>query len=303
MTTSLLKPQPASTALRRVTHRTRGVTRGPITRLMSPSDLGNLLKPFVFLDLFQIDLHDPRAGMSLHPHSGLATVTVVIDGDLRFDDPTDGTGHIAFGGFEWMRAGRGVWHGKELSGGQSLEAQGFQLWVALPPELELASSESQYVEAKQVPSAGPARVILGSYDGIRSPARAPDGVTYLLLRLAAREAWTFTPPVGQTVGWLAVASGRLVGDVPADAGEMIVFEASEAPVYLQSDATGPAVVVIGAAAPHGHDLHLGPYSVHTSELALHQGQANIERLRRLLVAAGDRRTAHGTIPAFRDEAD
>ncbi len=37
---------------RRIVHRTRGQRQGPITRLMSPSDLGNVLKPFVFLDLF-----------------------------------------------------------------------------------------------------------------------------------------------------------------------------------------------------------------------------------------------------------
>ncbi|QNM58911.1 hypothetical protein XHV734_0045 [Xanthomonas hortorum pv. vitians] len=34
--------------------RTRGTTRGPITRLMSPGDLGQLVKPFVFLDLFTV---------------------------------------------------------------------------------------------------------------------------------------------------------------------------------------------------------------------------------------------------------
>ena len=36
---------------REIVHRTSGQTRGPITRLMSPSDLGEILKPLVFLDL------------------------------------------------------------------------------------------------------------------------------------------------------------------------------------------------------------------------------------------------------------
>jgi hypothetical protein len=36
---------------RAIMHRTRGRTNGSITRLMSPSDLGEILKPFVFLDL------------------------------------------------------------------------------------------------------------------------------------------------------------------------------------------------------------------------------------------------------------
>src|SRR5712664_800609 len=43
------------TTERRIVHRTRGNRHGPISRLMSPSDLGELVKPFVFLDLFDID--------------------------------------------------------------------------------------------------------------------------------------------------------------------------------------------------------------------------------------------------------
>jgi hypothetical protein len=41
---------------RSVTYRTRGRAYGPIVRLMSPSDLGEVLKPFVFLDLFEADM-------------------------------------------------------------------------------------------------------------------------------------------------------------------------------------------------------------------------------------------------------
>jgi redox-sensitive bicupin YhaK (pirin superfamily) len=258
-----------------------------------------MLKPYVFLDLFDIDLHDPRAGFSLHPHSGLATITVITDGDLRFDDPADGTGHIGFGGFEWMRAGNGVWHGKELSGGTTPRAKGFQLWIALRPELEHEEADSQYVEARYVPTAGPAHVILGSYEGVRSPARAPEGVTYLLVKLAAGTTWTFTPPSTQSLAWMAVSTGRLIGEAAADAGEMVIFEQAAQPIKLEAGPTGDAVFVIGSAAPHPHDLHLGSYSVHTSSDSLAKGEANIERLRQLLLAAGDRRNASGTIPVFK----
>ena len=37
---------------RAIARRTRGQTHGPVTRLMSPADFGEILKPFVFLDLF-----------------------------------------------------------------------------------------------------------------------------------------------------------------------------------------------------------------------------------------------------------
>lgn len=298
--TTLIEKQPSASTARKVEHRTRGFTHGPITRLMSPGDLGHTLKPFVFLDLFDIDLHDPRGGPSVHPHSGLATITVIAEGDLRFEDATDGTGHIGFGGFEWMRAGAGVWHGKELSGGRSKRAKGFQLWISLRPDLEHAPVDSQYVEAAHVPTAGPAHVILGSYEGKQSPARAPDGVTYLLVKLQPGEKWTFSPPPNQTSSWLSIAKGRLLGDVLADAGEMLVFDKAGTPIALEAAADSEAIFVIGAAEPHPHDLHLGNYSVHTSQAALDKGEANIERLRKLLIAAGDRRTASGNIPVFRE---
>lgn len=298
-TTALLERSTASAPARRVRGRTRGMTHGPITRLMSPSDLGHMLKPFVFLDLFDVDLHDPRAGFSVHPHSGLATITVLTNGDLRFDDAQSGSGTIDYGGFEWMRAGGGVWHGKELTGGKSPKARGFQLWIALSPELENGPVDSQYVEARNVPRVGPAHVILGEHAGAKSPARSPDGVTYLLVTLPAGHRWTFAPPAGQTTAWLSVANGKLVGEQPATQGELALFESGTQPITLEAGAGEDAVFVIGSAVPHPHELHLGYYSVHTSAEALERGEANIERLRKLLVQAGDRRTAKGTIPVFR----
>lgn len=289
----------AVTAARRIIYRTRGSSHGSISRLMSPGDIGQLLKPFVFLDLFDLDLHDPRMQFSIHPHSGIATITVLADGDLRFDDPADGSGRIAFGGFEWMRAGGGVWHGKEMSAGDSPRVKGFQLWIALGSELEHETVDSQYVEAPSVPTVGPAHVILGTYQGVRSPARSPSGITYLILRLRAGMRWTFVPPEQQTVAWLAVASGGLQGENAATAGEMLVFEKSEQPFTVQAREDGDAVIVIGSAVPHAHELHLGRYSVHTSAESLVTGEANIERLRQLLTAAGDRRRPSGSVPVFR----
>ena len=60
-------------APREVVHRTQGRGGAPITRLMSPSDLGQYLKPFVFLDLIDAPSSIASAG-NLHPHSGIATI-------------------------------------------------------------------------------------------------------------------------------------------------------------------------------------------------------------------------------------
>jgi redox-sensitive bicupin YhaK (pirin superfamily) len=284
---------------RHIIHRTRGSAHGPIVRLMSPSDLGAIAKPFVFLDLFEADMRKMSEAMSLHPHSGIATVTVFTEGDVRFEDPQAGEGTIGYGGVEWLRAGGGVWHGKELSAGSSSRVQGFQLWLALPPELENAVSESQYIDSASMKSAGPVHVILGAHQGATSPVRTPSGTNYLLVTLRNGEEWTYQPPPGHGVGWLAVARGQLEAGDNVAAGEMVVFESSEAPIVLKALGETGAVFVLGSAIPHHHDLHLGYYSVHTSATALARGEQRIAELGRALAEAGDRRTQSGSTPVFR----
>lgn len=287
-------------AHRRILHRTRGHGHGPITRLMSPSDLGQLLKPFVFLDIFDLDLRAAGGGgMPIHPHSGIATVTVPTRGRMRFEDPEAGSGMLGYGGVEWMRAGAGVWHGKELSPADVPRVQGFQLWLALPPELENATPQSRYIEADAMPQADPARVIVGNYQGVQSPVPAWEGVNYLLVTLRAGESWTYQPPAGHSVAWVALASGTVRVAENVSAGEMAVFERGEAPIGFRNAGEEDAVFVLGSAAPHDHDLHLGNYSVHTSPQALEAGERRIAELYQRMLAAGDRRSESGTVPVYR----
>ncbi|CAI1535069.1 Pirin [Serratia ficaria] len=294
----------AEPPMRRIAHRTRGQGHGPITRLMSPSDLGQVVKPFVFLDLFDADQHTMQAmsAMPLHPHSGIATVTVPVEGAFRYADPASGTSStLTYGGVEWSHAGGGMWHGKELSAADVPRIQGFQLWLALPAELEGSESISCYIEAQNMHQDGPAHVIVGKHQGAQSPVPAPAGINYLLVTLPAGERWSYRPPSGHTVGWLAMAKGSLDAGAGASvsAGEMVVFEPGEMPIELEATGKKDAIFVLGSAVPHPYPLHLGSYSVHTSAQALEAGERRIAELGRKLKEAGDRRTASGTIPVFR----
>ena len=105
MTLRLAKSQFPS-APRAVVQRSRGRRHGPITRLMSPSDFGEILKPFVFLDLF--DHEGAPFNGALHPHSGIATLTYVAEGSVSYIDPDNVRGTLPAGGVEWMQAGRGM---------------------------------------------------------------------------------------------------------------------------------------------------------------------------------------------------
>src|SRR5258708_16630804 len=69
--------------------------------------------------------------IGLHPHLGIATVTDLFEGSVRYEGTTGATGVLAEGGVEWFKAGHGAWHGG--GSGHSCRSRGFQLSLPLPP--------------------------------------------------------------------------------------------------------------------------------------------------------------------------
>jgi redox-sensitive bicupin YhaK (pirin superfamily) len=269
----------AQNAKRPIVLRTRGQRHGPITRLVSPSDIGEFIKPFVFLDLFDISAAAaPNFGW--HPHSGIATLTLLHQGAIEYQDTTGAKGILPQGGIEWMRAGGGVWH----TGAALQQAKGFQLWIALPEDLENSPSQSHYLSADQVPEEPPARVILGSYGRAKSAILFPGGINYLDVQLAAGERWTYQAPLDHEVAWLAVADGTIRTPEPVSAGEFVAFQESNGALVIQADRASR--FVLGSAAKHPHELVLGQYSVHTNHAALIAGESQIQRIGNQLFAAG-----------------
>ena len=267
---------------RRIVFSTRGRRHGPITRLVSPSGTGERIKPFVFLDYFDAPAtQGPRFG--IHPHSGIATITLPIEGDFGYEDTTGKSGILRAGGVEWMRAGAGVWHdGAPASPGN---LRGLQLWIALPATEENASAESRYVAPEDVPQEGPVQVILGKYGSVVSPVRPQTNLNYLHVRLKDGGRWEYQPPADHNVAWVYAYQGALLADDQSvGRGELAVFEESES--VLRFDARGDTGFVLGSAAKHPHDLVIGYYSVHTSIEALAAGEAEIRRIGRRLRAEG-----------------
>jgi redox-sensitive bicupin YhaK (pirin superfamily) len=246
---------------------------------VSPSDIGDLIKPFVFLDLFDVSA-SAAPNFGWHPHSGIATLTVLHEGALEYQETTGVKGILPANGIEWMRAGGGVWH----TGAALDRAKGFQLWIALPEELENSASQSHYVSPGQVPEEKSARIILGSYSGAKSVILSPQRINYLDVQLTAGERWTYEPPVDHDVAWLAVSDGSIRTPEPVSIGEFVAFEESNGALSIQADCASR--FVLGSAAKHPHDLVLGHYSVHTSPAALIAGESQIQRIGNQLVTAG-----------------
>ncbi len=265
---------------RSVALRTRGRAHGPVVRLVSANDLGEMIKPFVFLDLVDTDQALGHPGAGWHPHSGIATLTLAIEGEGRYVESIGQEGPMVAGDVEWLSAGSGVWH----SGFALPPIKAFQLWIALPPERELSPAFSQHLSIDAIPSDGPARVLLGRSGAAVSPLDVAAGVHYLDVRLKVGERWAFQPAEGCLVGWIAVMDGSLRTPDPVDKGELAVFDRSDS--AIEFEAVADAHFVLGAAVPHPHELHLGPHSVHTSRAALVEGERGIARIGRELRSTG-----------------
>lgn len=179
---------PNTTDVRKIIYRTQGKNHGGITRLVSPGDLGELIKPFVFLDLFSMKAGGPA--MNMHPHSGIATVTVVLDGSLEYRETTGQHGTLSKGGVEWMSAGGGVWHG----GNPIDHVRGFQLWLALPQQDENSPAQSRYMGPEEVQAEGPVRVIIGSHGKAGSKITTRASINYLQVTLRDGNAGATSRP-------------------------------------------------------------------------------------------------------------
>jgi redox-sensitive bicupin YhaK (pirin superfamily) len=138
--------------------------RNAIISPMNPA----LTDPFLLLaeDWFS------TSGFEWHPHRGLETVTLVLDGVLEHGDNLGHAGALVAGDVQWMTAGRGIIH-RELAF-RNERAHILQLWVNLPGEQKMVETRYQDLRAPVRPVIERERahvdVISGHVDDISGPA-------------------------------------------------------------------------------------------------------------------------------------
>ena len=157
-----------------------------------PTAKRRLVGPFIFFDRMGPAIL--RAGQALdvrpHPHIGLATVTYLFDGKIRHRDSLGTEMVIAPGDVNLMTSGRGIVHSErtpEELRGAPMSVSGLQTWLALPDGKEevaplfenTASAALPEFSAKGVTG----RVVIGAFDGVRSPVRTASDTLYADIRL------------------------------------------------------------------------------------------------------------------------
>jgi quercetin 2,3-dioxygenase len=137
-------------------------------RLVLHSDDFAALSPFLRLSE---DWFAAPGGFETHPHRGMQTVTLVLDGALHHRDHTGADGVLRQGDVQWMTAGRGVLHSEMPY--QSEPAHTLQLWLNLPAKAKMIPARYLDQRAASVPvrrdPGVERRIYAGEVEGIAQP--------------------------------------------------------------------------------------------------------------------------------------
>jgi redox-sensitive bicupin YhaK (pirin superfamily) len=191
-------------------------------RLVVQPDDFQATSPFL---LMAEDWFAPPEGFPEHPHRGMQTVTIVLEGGLEHRDHTGAHGVLGAGDIQWMTAGRGVVHSEmpAASGVHSL-----QLWLNLPASQKMSDASYSDQRAADTPvKKGPGyevRVYAGRHDDIQHPHGSLWPLTLLDLRVQGEKRVELVVPPGYRAFLYVISgSGRIEGDDTAVKDEDVVW--------------------------------------------------------------------------------
>lgn len=146
-----------------------------------------------------------------HPHTGLATVTLLFAGKIDHIDSTGFSNTVKPAEVNLMIAGSGVSH-SEFSQPASRVLHGVQLWYALPDALRFGQPGSQHhVADSQTVPGGRVWTYLGACAGMRSPVDTCVSVLAAQVQVEAGQQVTLDVPDDYELGVLVDSGQARVG--------------------------------------------------------------------------------------------
>ena len=216
-----------------------------------------MVGPFIFWD--QVGPGEFLTGQGVdvrpHPHIGLSTVTYLFDGTMDHKDSLGNDMRIVPGDVNLMTAGSGIVHSERT--GQDIRESpsklyGIQSWLAQPQKFENDSPEFDHTAANELPTFGKnglnGRVILGDFQGTKSPVKTQWDTLYVDLELA--DGIKLQIPSTTEERALYVLNGRIeIGGVAYDPQQMLVLRPGDEVIVK---ALSPVrMMLLGGAAMDG----------------------------------------------------
>ena len=237
--------------------------------------------PFTFIDHMGPSAIGPGKYVDVdqHPHIGLSTLTYLLEGEIAHQDSTGADRVIAPGDVNFMTAGRGVTHTERTPAarrdGSTYTMHGYQVWIALPKELEEMDPQFEHVPAVALPrwSDACAEYVLVAGEGYGR--RSPLGVFSPLFMVHVRATCAHTLDVaGQLSGEIAVVVVRGSATTEGhtvEGGQMLISKADDTCCL---DLEADTELLLFGGPPFEEERHLYWNFVSHSKARLEQAKAD-----------------------------
>lgn len=152
--------------------------------------LGNetvdIYDPILMLDSFDsINPLDYTKGFPMHPHRGIETISLIVEGKMIHKDSLGNEEEITNGEVQWMTAGSGIFHEELLP--ESKRMLGIQLWLNLPQKDKMVKPKYHSIKKDEIKEIeienGLLRLISGEYKNYKGylPKYSPLDMYHIIL--------------------------------------------------------------------------------------------------------------------------
>ena len=217
-----------------------------------PSKGYEAVGPFIFLDHFgPIEFLPGEAkGASAHPHAGIETLTLLLEGRSVHKDSLGNMSVMQPGEVQWMRAGRGIIHDEgpdaeiQRTGGRN---HGVQLWLNKPKRKKHDDPAYRHFTASEIPvvegDKASARIVAGQVNAVTGPLESFGAPVVIHASLKAGGSITLETDARElalyTMTGVAMIDGRTVSP-----GDLVRFGSGDA-VTLTTDQDSEILLIGG----------------------------------------------------------
>jgi redox-sensitive bicupin YhaK (pirin superfamily) len=196
------------------------------------------------------DVTGSHPGMRVppHPHTGLQTVSWLLDGEILHRDSLGSLQTIAPGQLNLMTSGRGIAHSEESPPRRPPVMHGLQLWIALPESARHDDPRFEHHPAMPVVEHRGARitVVAGVLDGVLSPARVHTPLVGAEITLDAGGRVEVPLERDFEYGVIAVSGTGEVAGAALSPGSLLYLGTGRSALTLSS-APGAVLFLLGGA--------------------------------------------------------
>ena len=207
-----------------------------------------MIGAWCFLDHYGPEDIADTAGMQVwaHPHTGLQTVSWLLDGEIEHRDGLGSRVMVRPGELNIMTAGRGIVHSELSLPDHPPTLHGVQLWVALPDGVrDIAPAFQTHRDLPEISRPGVrGQVLIGELDGVAAPTTAHSALCGADLWLEAGADVELSVDGDFEHGVFVLAGEVRIGSTDATVDQLLYLGTGRDSLRVGSP-TGARVLVLG----------------------------------------------------------